>query len=137
MVLTRPAPDEQGNLTVTWRRMGANTCSGWAVPDLDPTTLQAYFTQGSFIDGIGHLYGVGTKVIMALPSGVVVLPGGTVRNGATLSLRYDPARGTMHARVNGGAEVLCFTDLRSDLVPAVCLEDRGDSCAIVVRVYSK
>ncbi len=101
---------------------------GWALPDLNPTTNRAFDTHGSFVyvSG-GALWGLGTKV----PS---QLPGGTIAVGATVSLRYDPAQGTMHARVNGGAEVLCFTDLRNDLVPAVCLFDKGDSCAIVVRL---
>jgi hypothetical protein len=63
-----------------------------------------------------------------------ILPGGTIRNGATLSLRYDPARGTMHARVNGGAEVLCCSGLPDDLVPAVCLQEQGEECAVVVLI---
>jgi hypothetical protein len=36
-----------------------------------------------------------------------------------------------YARVNGGAEVLCFTDLRNDLVPAVCLYNNITTCKIV------
>ncbi len=42
---------------------------------------------------------------------------------ATISLRYHPAQGTMHIRVNGGAEHSCFTGLRNDIVPAVCIYD--------------
>ncbi len=126
VVMTRPAPDDQEKLVVTWRlNEGVHMCFGWALPDLDPNTEDAYFNHGSFIDGTGYLFGLGTKVIQRLPS--------WIHAGDTLSLRYDPARGTMHARVNGGAEVLCFTDLRNDLVPAVCLIGQGDSCAIVVR----
>ncbi len=97
------------------------------MPDLDPNTDRAFATHGSYIDVLhGNLDGLGTKTIQQLPSG-------SVSQGGTLSLRYDPARGTMHARVNGGAEVLCFTDLRSDLVPAISLWGINTSCAIVVR----
>ncbi len=127
MLLTRPAPDDQGNLTVTWRLIkGDNSCFGWAVPDLDPNTRDTHHSHGSFINGSGDFFGLGTQVIGELPNGVFP-------SGGLLSLRYDPAQGTMHARVNGGAEVLSFTDLRNDLVPAVCLIFQGESCAIVVR----
>ncbi len=127
VVLTRPTPDAQGNLTVTWRRLKGNMVYvGWAVPDLNPNSDRAFATHGSFIGLQGYLDGLGSKVIQKLPSGSVSL-------GDTVSLRYDPARGTMHVRVNGGAEVLCFTDLRNDLVPAVCLWGNNTSCVVVVR----
>ncbi len=64
------------------------------------------------------------------------LPRGEIAEGSTLSLRYDPARGTMHARVDGGDEVLCFDQLDHDLVPAVSLREHGDACAVIVsQVY--
>ncbi len=127
VVLTRPAPDDQGNLTVTWRLIKViGSIIGWAVPDLDPNSNCAFMGHCSYIFGEAYLGGLGTQVIQRLPSGRIF-------DGDTVSLRYHPARGTMHARVNGGAEVLCFTDLRNDLVPAICLFGKGESCAIVVR----
>ena len=128
VMMTRPAPDEQGNLIVTWRRQKGGTF-GWALPDLDPDTGQAHATDGSFICANGTLYGSGTRARQELPGGTSAFS-----VGARLSLRYDPARGTMHARVNGGGEVLCFTGLRNDLVPAVKLYKEGASCAVVVRM---
>ena len=97
---------------------------GWALPDLNLTTNGAYNTHGSFVyvSG-GTLYGLGTKGS--------TLPGGAIPLGAAVSLRYDPTRGTMHARVNGGAEHPCFTGLRNDLVPAVCFYEQNATCAIV------
>ena len=125
VLLTRPSPGVDGSLVVTWRHAaGASTMFGWAVPDLNPTTDNAYSTHGSFVYAVtGNLFGLGTKGSN--------LPGGTIPAGSTVSLRYDPARGTMHARVNGGAEHPCFTDLRNDLVPAVCLYNQNATCAIV------
>ena len=113
---------------VTWRLIKGDNSAyfGWAVPDLNHNTDDAYIRHGSFIGDTGHLCGLATQVIQQLPSGSVSL-------GGTVSLRYDPVRGTMHARINDGAEVLCFTDLRNDLVPAVCLMSNNASCAISVR----
>ena len=57
-----------------------------------------------------------------------------IYKGDIVSLRYDPARETMHARVNDGAEHPCFTDLRNDLVPAIChsaFERQGAPSVIV------
>jgi hypothetical protein len=123
-LLTRPSPSADGSLTVTLRQIKGRVWFSWAVPDLDPNDI-INFTHGSCIDfEDGELTGLGTKAINKLPSGAIPV-------GGTLSLRYHPARGTIHARVNGGAEVLCFTDLRNDLVPAVRLFCKGDSCAIV------
>ena len=126
MLLTRPTPGADGSLVVTWRHAaGANTLFGWALPDLNPTTNGAYSNHGSFVHAYdGSLWGLGTQVISTLP-------GGAIPVGATVSLRYDPARGTMHARVNGGAEHPCFTGLRNDLVPAVCFLEQNATCAIV------
>ncbi len=127
-LLTRPSPNADGSLTVTLRQIKGRVWFSWAVPDLDPNEF-AIFSHGSFIDFVdGELMGLGTKAINKLPSGAIP-------DGGTLTLRYYPVRGTMHARVNGGAEVLCFTDLRNDLVPAVCLVNKGDSCAIVDAQY--
>jgi hypothetical protein len=127
VLLTRPSPGADGSLVVTWRHeAGGHTMYGWALPDLNPTTDRAFETHGSFVYAVnGALWGLGTKGS--------TLPGGAIPVGATLSLRYDPARGTMHARVNGGAEHPCFTDLRNDLVPAVCLYNQNvnATCAIV------
>ena len=125
VLLTRPPPGADGSLVVTWRHgAGVNTMFGWALPDLNPTTDRAFDTHGSFVyTSGGGLYGLGTKGS--------TLPGGDIPLGATVSLRYDPARGTMHARVNGGAEHPCFTGLRNDLVPAVCLYNQNATCAIV------
>ncbi len=96
------------------------------MPDLDPNTNVAYDVHGSFMSADdGKLRGIGATAIDKLPCG-------EIPDGGALSLRYDPARGTMHARVNGGAEVLCFTDLRTDLVPAACFIDQGDSCVVEV-----
>ena len=128
VMLTRPAPDDKGNLIMTWRRTKGGTF-GWALPDLDPDTDLAYGTDGSFICANGSLYGLGIQTRQELPGGTSAIP-----LGAALSLRYHPAHGTMHARVNGGVEVLCFTDLRNDLVPAVKLYKEGASCAVVVRM---
>jgi hypothetical protein len=132
VMLTRPAPDSKGRLTLTWRHVkGENTYFGWAVPGLNPNTDAAIKSHGSFVWArTGSLYGLGTKALMKLPSGGIPV-------GATLSLRYDPTLGTMHARTIDGAEILCFTDMRSDLVPAVCLWDKGDSCATVNDVSSQ
>ncbi len=115
---------------VTWRlTIGANTFFGWAVPDLDPNSNNAYNTHGSFVNGVnGRLYGLGTKAIFYLPNYEIPV-------GATFGLRYDPMRGTMHARVNSDAEALCFTGLRKDLIPAVCIIDQGNSCQVVVRNF--
>ena len=130
MVLTRPTPDDQGNLTVTWRcTQGVNTCVGWAVPDLDPNTDCAYRSHGSFISVSGILFGLGTQAIQELPSCGIL-------EGGTLSLRYNPARGTLYTRANEGVEVLCFTNLRNDLVPAVVLAYPKSSCVIVVCCIS-
>ena len=124
VLLTRPSPNADGSLTVTFRRIKGAFYWGWAVPDLDPTDGAAR-TNGSFVNfSDGELYGLGTKVIEMLPNG-------EIPDGGTLSLRYDPARGTMHARVNGGAEHPCFTGLRNDLVPAVCFYEQNATCAIV------
>ncbi len=122
---------------MTWHHTsGPLTCYGWAVPDLNPTTDSAYNTHGCFIDTYaGDLWGMGTMAVAELPEGYVPPDGRSViPEGATLSLRYHPTQGTMHARVNKGTERLCFTDLRNDLVPAVCLVGEGDSCSIVVRL---
>jgi hypothetical protein len=123
VLLTRPAQDSRGCFVVTWRHTkGMMNYFGWVVPNLDPNTNAAFQTHGSFVSSFrGYLHGLGTKTE---PIGVIPV-------GATLSLRYDPALGTMHARVNDKEEELCFTDLRNDLVPAVCLVNSGDSCAIV------
>ncbi len=133
-LLTRPSPGADGSFTVTLRRIKFGFWFGWVVPDLNPDDL-SIFAHGSFIDLTdGELKGLGTKAVRKLPSG-------GIPDGATLSLRYHPAQGTMHARVNGGAEVLCFTDLRNDLVPAVNLVVKGTSCAIMeaqhvrIRIY--
>ncbi len=126
VLLTRPPPGADGSLVVTWRR-GAGTAEvmfGWAVPDLNPIAEYACKTHGSFVYAVnGTLWGLGTK------DGN--LPGGALPAGGTISLRYDPARGTMHARVNGGAEVLCFTRLRNDLVPAVYFYGQNATCSLV------
>ncbi len=124
VLLTRPPPGADGSLVVTWRHgAGTHIMFGWALPDLNPTTNDAYSNHGSFVYADnGYLYGLGHGS---------TVPGGRIAVGATLSLRYDPARGTMHARVNGGAEHLCFTSLRNDLVPAVCFYDQNATCAIV------
>jgi hypothetical protein len=129
VVLHRPAFDEQRDLTVTWCRKGANMYVGWAMRDLDPNTRDAYRTHGSFIDFLdGKLTGLGTTVVERLPNG-------GIPEGGTLSLRYNPARGTMHARVNDGDEVFCFIGLRNDLVPAINIVFKGDSCTIVVCLF--
>ncbi len=97
---------------------------GWALPDLNPTTNAAFNTHGSFVYAYnGTVHGLGTKGS--------TLPGGDIPVRGNISLRYHPARGTMHARVNGGAEHACFTGLRDDLVPAVCFYDQNATCTIV------
>ncbi len=70
---------------------------GWAVPDLDPNTDDAYIAHGSFIRVFnGMLYGLGTMVISKLPSG-------GISDGGSLSLRYHPARGRrLHATKENG-----------------------------------
>jgi hypothetical protein len=128
VVLTRPASDDQGDFTVTWRRTTVTSpFYGWAVPDLGPNTRDAYLSHGSFIGGDGCLYGLGTVGDYSNDSFWI----SGIPKGGTLSLRYNPARGAIYARVNGGAEALCFTDLRNDLVPAVLLFHNGCSCTIV------
>ncbi len=130
-VMTRPAADADGRLTVTWHQSkhGPSTCFGWAVPDLDPNVDKAFRTHGSFVGAyFGELFGLGIHVIRWLPSHAI--------RDDTLSLRYDPVAGTMHARVNDGPDVLCFTDLRDDLVPAVCFcSGEEGSCIVVVFDY--
>jgi hypothetical protein len=129
VLLTRPAPDALGSFTTTWRLNSDRFLSlGYALPDMDPNLYWAVVTHGSFVNSQGRLGGLGTKFTGVFPG---QLPGGKLAYGSTLSLRYDPLQGTMHARVNSDDEVLCFTDLRDDLVPAVCLVDRGASCTIV------
>ncbi len=156
VVLTRPAPDDKGNLTVNWRFTGGrkgvalSMWFGWAVPDLDPNTEDPILNHGSFISDIGSLSESGTlgrTMVGTLPMRTVGLPRALVEvvgvHGmiCTLSLRYDPHQGTIHARFNGApyggfvgddSEVLCFTDLRNDLVPAVFFCGKDASCEIVV-----
>ncbi len=111
---------------MTWRRTQGGARFGWAVPDLDPDTNEVS-EHGSFIwTGTGEVRGLGVLVTAGLPSG-------RIPERATLSLRYHPVRGTMHARVDGGAEVVCCTGLRNDLVPAVIMYRQGDACDVVVR----
>ncbi len=133
MLLTPPPPGADGRLTVTWcNTRTSNTYLGWAVPDLDPHAEDTMFKHGSFIGTrSGSLYGLGQEV----PSGgdLPIPEPGWIQEGDTVALSYDPAKGTMHFRLNGGTESLIFTGLRADLVPAVCLLREGDSCAIVVR----
>ena len=54
VVLTRPSPDAQGSLTVTWRHTkGRYTRFGWALPTLDPTADRVYNSHGCFIGAHG------------------------------------------------------------------------------------
>ncbi len=123
-MLSRPTPDDQGGIVITWHLAVGGATFGWVVPDFHPSSESSLVPNGACVSTSGELVGVGAKAIAKLPSGGVPV-------GSTLSLRFHPTRGTMHARVNGGAAVLCFSDLRSDLVPAVRLHDKGDACTVL------
>jgi hypothetical protein len=113
-------------MTVKLRHVaGGNTMYGWAQPTLSATDSNSYNSYASCIyTSGGTLYGLGTKKIPNLPTSSIPV-------GATLALRYNPAQGTLHARVNGSAEVLCFSGLANNLVPVVILYGPGDSCVVV------
>jgi hypothetical protein len=125
VLLTRPPRGADGSYVVTWRHGGVDALYGWASPDLDPNTKDVYNTHASVVnahDGTLH---------SGLGQPGSTLPGGKIAVGATLSLRYAPAQGMMHARVNGGDEHACFTSLPDDLVPAVCFFAQNNTCSIV------
>jgi hypothetical protein len=128
---------------VTWcHARGNSTMFGWALPDLDPNAnhahglhlrdydsdnddMPAFPAFGSFISAAnGELCGLGRLAIKRLPQR-------KIPTGASFALRYDPAQRTMHVSVNGSSEILCFTTLRQDLVPAVILAVPNDSCTIL------
>ena len=125
VLLTRPLPGADGSLTVTWiHQAGTDVKYGWTRPDLNPSSIIDLNKDGSFVGSDGQLSGVGN---LRDP-----LPDGLIPVNATVSLRYDPVRGSIYARINGGVLHPCFTGLAGNLVPVVCLIDPADSCSIQV-----
>jgi hypothetical protein len=121
VLMSRPPPDENGCLKVTWKHTtGTHTMFGWAQPDLDPNTKDAYNTHGSFVYACnGTMRGLGSKGRNL---------NGQIPQGSAVSVRYDPARGTMYVRVDDDVEVAGFTGgMANNLVPAVILYDKDDS----------
>jgi hypothetical protein len=127
LLLSRPSPHRDGSMTFKLRHVaGGHTMYGWALPTLAATTTNGYNTSASCVyTSGGTLYGLGTKKISSVP-------GGSIPVGATLALRYDPLQGTLHVRINDGAEHTCITaGLANNLVPFVCFHNIGDVCTIV------
>ena len=143
VLLTRPLPDDDGNYTITWRHiMGTNTMYGWALPTLAPNDKDAYNNCGSFLAAFGSnahstaLWGLGEKVERI---SAVITP------GALVTLCYNPEKGTIYGCITeserrkykgllstqDGLNALCFRGVRNDLVPAVLLYGKGDSCVVL------
>ncbi len=130
VLLTRPSVVDS-SITVSWRYLAngnsGNTwrsCIGWAVPNLNVTMAGAYSPgNGSFViaGGTGGQTGDGAtgNTLGALSIGDVV------------SLRYLPSQGQIHGRKNGNAEVLLFSGLADNLVPAVLITDSSESFIVV------
>ena len=126
--------------------MGTNTMYGWALPTLAPNDKDAYNNGGSFLAAFGSnahstaLWGLGEKVERI---SAVITP------GALVTLCYNPEKGTICGCITESERrkykgqfseanedrlnvtYLCFRGVRNDLVPAVLLYGKGDSCVVL------
>ena len=104
---------------------------GWGFPTIDPGGLNVHRlpnAQGCFwfaaTGSNNTLWGIGKS---GAPSGLPVLA-----VGQTVTMRYHPANGTIHASINGGAETLLYSGItQRDLVPVVCFRDASDQVSLV------
>ena len=101
---------------------------GWGSPTIDPnaeniysngTICYLYLPKGNLLYGLA-----GSNKASGLPVGLQV--------GGTLTLRFHPGNGTIHAAVDAGAQVQIISGItQRDLVPIVMFFNQNDQVSVV------
>ncbi len=141
LLCTLPGPAPDGSVAVKFRldHIANGMFLGWGSPAIDPNAKSVY-NSGSVCyfyfacpdvgkgNSAGHnkLFGLGTST---KPSG---LPAPGLQVGGTLTLRYHPAHGTIHAAIDDGAPVQIYGGItQRDLVPIVSFFMQNDQVSLL------